>query len=266
MEVELEKVGMNRKEKIISISSLNPLVAFVGEKIIDVCKKISSNLHRSLPVVDKKFQLKGVVTITDIFNLFLSGGEMGLSIENVMSREVVSCEANETIEYVLQKMKISKRGRLPVLSTNKVVGIISETDFIIASKNFDVFDDIKIEEVMIKKPFFIPSTFNIKEVIRTMVYGKYRRLPIVENGNLVGYITSTLLFKNLVDNSFSNSFLNKKVSEIMTKNPIVVQKHEKLKNVLKRMKERKISSILIVDENNKLEGIFTERDFINLLI
>jgi CBS domain-containing protein len=143
MEVELEKVGINRKEKIISISSLNPLVAFVGEKIIDVCKKISSNLHRSLPVVDKKFQLKGVVTITDIFNLFLSGGEMGLSIENVMSREVVSCEANETIEYVLQKMKISKRGRLPVLSTNKVVGIISETDFIIASKNFDVLMTLK---------------------------------------------------------------------------------------------------------------------------
>jgi CBS domain-containing protein len=32
------------------------------------------------------------------------------------------------------------------------------------------------------------------------------------------------------------------------------------------MKDRKVSSMLIVDEKNRLEGIFTERDFINLLV
>jgi CBS domain-containing protein len=266
MEIELEKIGINRNENIVSISSLNPIVAFTGEKIYDVCKKMSNNLHRSLPVVDKKLNLKGIVTITDILNLFLGGWDMNLPIENIMSREIVSCEENEKIEYVLKKMKISKRGRLPIVSNNKIVGIISETDFILASKSFDVFNDTEIEEVMIKKPLFIPISFSIKEVIRTMVYGKYRRLPIVENGKLVGYVTSTLLFKNLIDNSFSNSFINKSISEIMTKDPIVVEKKEKLNNVLQKMKERKISSMLIVDENNKLEGIFTERDFINLLV
>jgi len=33
MEVELEKVGINRKDRIINIASLNPLVAFAGRKI-----------------------------------------------------------------------------------------------------------------------------------------------------------------------------------------------------------------------------------------
>jgi CBS domain-containing protein len=266
MEIELEKVGIDRSKKIISISSLNPLVAFVNESVFDVCKKISDSLHRSIPVVDKKFNLKGIVTITDIFNLFFSEWEMNLPIQLVMSKEVVSCEENETIEYVLEKMKISKRGRLPVLSINKVVGIVSETDFILSIKNFESLENIRIDEFMVKKPFFIPPTFTIKDVMRTMVNTKYRRLPIVENGKLVGYITSTLLFKRLVENSFSNMFLSKKVSEVMVRNPITSNKYDSLGNVLRKMRENKISSMLIVSDENKLEGIFTERDFINLLI
>jgi CBS domain-containing protein len=266
MEIELEKVGINRKEKIFSISTPNPLVAFTGEKVSEVSRKMASSLHRSLPVVDKKFSLRGIVTITDIFSLLLSGGEMNIPVESIMSREVVSCEAGETIEYVLQKMKISKRGRLPVLSAKKVIGIISETDFILASRSFEAFEDVIIEEVMVKKPFVIPPIFNVRDVVKTMVNGKYRRLPVVENGKLVGYVTSTLLLKNLVDNSFSEPFLRRKISELMTKNPVTARKQEKLKNVLQVMKEKKISSMLIVDENNNLEGIFTERDFINLLV
>jgi len=266
IEVQLEKVGIDRKDIIISISSKNPVVAFLGEKIIDVCKKLSNSGHRSVPVVDKKMQLLGVVTITDIFNFMLSGGSMNSPIETIMSREVVSCDSNETIEFVLQKMKISKRGRLPVVSNKKVIGVISETDFILATKDFSSFEGLIIEEVMTKKPFFVLPSFGIKEVIKTMVNGKYRRLPVVDNKILVGYITSTLLFRQLVENSFSESFLNKRISEIMAKNPIRVNKKESLASVLKEMKDKKISSMLIVNEKNEIEGIFTERDYINLLI
>ncbi|MDT7858701.1 MAG: CBS domain-containing protein [Candidatus Aenigmarchaeota archaeon] len=266
IEVELEKVGINKKERILSISSLNPVVAFVGEKIIDVCKKLSSSGHRSLPVVDRKMRLLGIITITDIFSFFISGGNMNDFVENIMSREVVGCDANESIGYVLQKMKISKRGRLPVTQEGKIVGVISETDFILAAKSFEAFENIVIDEVMTKKPFFVTPSFTLREVIRTMVNGKYRRLPVVENRALVGYVTSTLIFNYLVNNLFSGKILDRTISEIMTKNMITVLKRESLSNVLKKMKEKKISSMLIVDEDNKLEGIFTERDYINLLV
>jgi len=266
IELQLEKIGINRKDKIITVCSKNPVVAFSEEKIIEVSKKLAVTGHRSLPVVDKKMKLVGIVTITDILNILFSGGNMNSSIESIMSREVVSCESGETIEFVLQKMKISKRGRLPVISDKKVVGLISETDFILATKEFSSFERFTIEDVMTRKPFFVLSSFTVREVARTMVNGKYRRLPVVENGNLVGYITSTLLFKHLVNNSFSEDSLNQKISEVMTRNPIVVLSSESLANVLKIMKEKKISSMLIVDEKNRLEGIFTERDYINLLV
>jgi len=265
VEVQLEEIGINREDKIISICSRNPIVAFSGEKVIEVSKKLAASGHRSLPVVDKKMKLIGMVTITDILNFLFSGGDMNFSIESIMSREVVSCDSGETIELVLQKMKISKRGRLPVISNKKVVGVISESDFILVTKNFSPFEKFTIGDVMTRKPFFVLPNFTAREVARTMVNGKYRRLPVVENGNLVGYITSTFLFKHLVNNSFSENSLNQKISEIMTRTPIVVLSSESLANVLKIMKEKKISSMLVVDEKNKLEGIFTERDYINLL-
>jgi len=266
VELQLEKVGINREDKIITICSKNPIVAFSEEKIIEVSKKLALSEHRSLPVVNKKMQLVGIVSITDILNFLFSEGDMNSPIVSIMSREVVSCESNETIEFVLQKMKISKRGRLPVISSKRVVGVISETDFILATKEFSSFERFSIEDVMIKRPFFVLPSFSIREVARTMVNGKYRRLPVVENGNLVGYITSTSLFKHLVNNSFSEDSLNQKISEIMTGNPIVVLRSESLANVLRIMKEKKISSMLVVDEKNRLEGIFTERDYINLLV
>ncbi len=266
MEIELEKVGIDRDSKIISISTLNPVVVKSDEKISSVSELLAKTGHRSVPVVDKKMQLFGIVTITDILSFYLSGGNLDVEVWNIMSRDVISCSENESVDFVLKKMKISKRGRLPVVSeNNKIVGIISETDFILSSRNVGVFDDVKIKDVMSKKPFFVQSSFTIKEVMRTMVNGKYRRLPVIDGGKLSGYITSTLLFKQLVENSFSNEFVIKRVSEIMTKNPITVAGEENLSTVLEIMKREKISSMLIVGEERVIEGIFTERDYINIL-
>ena len=265
MEVELERIGLNREERIITISSSNPIFAYVNESIKDVAKKISDSLHRSLPVVDKKMNLKGIVTISDILNAFLQKEDFSKNVESIMSREVVSCEANERIGYVLQKMKISKRGRLPVLLANKLVGMVSESDFLKAATILKVFEDVEIENVMTKKPFFVQPSFSILEVVRIMVNGKYRRLPVVLNRRLVGYITSTFLFRQLFINNFSEEFLNERIETIMTKEPITVNLNTKLSEALTSMKEKNVSSLLIVNSNGELEGIFTERDFINLL-
>ncbi|MFH7880757.1 MAG: CBS domain-containing protein [Candidatus Aenigmatarchaeota archaeon] len=263
--VELEKVGILGNKRIVEIASLNPIYCFDKESIFQVSEKFSKFGFRSFPVVDKNKKLVGIVTITDILDAFLKKEDFFQEISKIMSREVVFVEDRESIRIVLQKMKISKRGRLPVVGeSNKVVGIISETDFLKKSSDFSIFEKIKIEEVMTKKPFCVFSKNTILETIRIMVNAKYRRLPVIENGELVGYITSTRLFSKLFENKFSENFVKKPISEIMTKEPIFVEPSESLKNALEKMKNSGISSILIVN-NKKIEGIFTERDYINLL-
>ncbi|MEM0333168.1 MAG: CBS domain-containing protein [Candidatus Aenigmatarchaeota archaeon] len=263
--IELEKIGISGKDRVTDLASLNPVYCLDKEKIFEVAEKFSKFGFRSIPVVDKNRKLVGIVTISDILDAFLKKESFSQEITKIMSREVVLAEEKDSIRFVLQKMKISKRGRLPVIQENsKLIGIVSETDFLHKARDFSAFENIKIEEVMIRKPFCIFSRNSILETIRIMVNAKYRRLPIIENGKLVGYITSTRLFSKVFENNFSPDFVRKPITEIMTKSPISVAKEESLKKVLEKMKENGISSILIT-RNEKIEGIFTERDYINLL-
>lgn len=263
--IEIEKVGLVGEERIINIGSLSPVYSLEKERIIEVAEKFSLFGFRSIPIVDKNKKLVGIVTITDILNAFLKNENFFKEISSIMTREVIFVESSETIRIVLNKMKISKRGRLPIVEgKNKLVGVISETDFLRKASNFSVFENMKIEDVMIRKPFCIFPKNTILDVIKIIVNTKYRRLPVVEGGNLVGYITSTKLFSKLFENKFSVDFVKKPIADIMTRNPIVVQPTESLSNVLKLMNEKKISSMLIVKEG-RIEGIFTERDYINLL-
>ncbi|MEM5815202.1 MAG: CBS domain-containing protein [Candidatus Aenigmatarchaeota archaeon] len=262
--IELEKIGIDGKASITIISTLNPIFCFEYEKINQVTKKLAEFSHRSIPVVDKGKNLKGIVTVTDILDAYLRNEDFTQSIEKIIVRKVIVAEDTDEIRFVLQKMKISKRGRLPVVRLKKLIGIVSETDFLMKAKTFDPLSGIKMEDVMIKKPFFIKPENTIYETIRIMVNTKYRRLPIVQDSILVGYITSTKLFSEVVKNNFSKDFLKREISTIMTKNPITVVPKEDLSSAINRMKESGVSSILVSDDK-KLVGIFTERDYINLL-
>jgi len=59
---------------------------------------------------------------------------------------------SDSIEFVLQKIKLSRRGGLPILKKRKLVGMVSERDFV------KYFDKVKfgknVGEIMTKKPFF----------------------------------------------------------------------------------------------------------------
>jgi len=260
----LESLGIKRDEKILTLADVKPVYAFSKEKISDVNEKLVESSHRSLPVVDKQLMLQGMVSISDILDAFLKKESFDQEISSIMAREVISCDANESIGFVLQKMKISKKGRLPVLSGRKLLGVIGERDYVFRSRE-EAFQGVKNEDVMTKKPFFLKPNDTVLDCIKSMVNAKYRRLPIVDRGRLVGYITSTHLFKELVKEGFKQAYLKKSLEEVMVKEPITLGPGESLRTTVKLMKEKVVSSMLIVDESKKLLGIITERDILELM-
>jgi CBS domain-containing protein len=54
------------------------------------------------------------------------------------------------------------------------------------------------------------------------------------------------------------------VRDIMIKNPIVIKKNKTIKEAIKLMKEKNISFIPVVDEENHVIGTFHESDLIKL--
>lgn len=94
---------------------------------------------RRYPVVDKRGRMIGIVTDTDLMNASpseatsLSAWEINyllskVTVERVMTREVISVNDDATIEEAARLMADRKIGALPVLSGGRLVGIITETD------------------------------------------------------------------------------------------------------------------------------------------
>lgn len=259
---KLEEVGLNRNEKIITLANPHPVSVEPNERIIKVVKKLVEHNHRSLPTV-KKGELVGIVTITDILDAFLKGESLEERVESIMTREVIFADANDTIGYVLQKMKILKRGRLPVTSGKKLIGMVGERDYVF-NLSEDVFRQVSVTDIMTRKPFFLRPEVSVLDCTRAMVNLKYRRLPISDGKQLLGYITSKLLLRVLFENGFKKKFMQKSVDEIMIKDPYRLEFNKSTADAIRLMKAKKISSVLIVDKKNLL-GILTEKDIVNLL-
>jgi len=262
--IELERLGLNRNNKIIEIANTKPVFVTLNSPIKEVVAKLVSSGHRSLPVVEKNNKLSGIITITDVLDIFLKNESFEDPVENFMTRWLVLADVNDQIGFVLQKMKISKKGRLPVVSGKQLMGIVGERDFVF-NFNTKPFDEVKNEEIMTRKPFFLKTDDTVLTCIKTMVNAKYRRLPIVDDNKLKGYVTSTYILKKLFENNFEDPFLSKNISEVMVDNPYTLKSSETVSKSIELMKEKIISSVLLVDDSNNLEGILTERDIIDVV-
>lgn len=94
----------------------------------------------SLPVVDDIQRIRGIITIDDIGRASPSDAStlsryeanylLGkLKVRDIMSRAVITVNADDTIEYVAYKLYKHRVNALPVVDlNNKLCGIISQTD------------------------------------------------------------------------------------------------------------------------------------------
>ncbi|HBL84004.1 MAG: CBS domain-containing protein [Clostridiales bacterium GWF2_38_85] len=111
-----------------------------------------------------------------------------MQIQDKMTKNVVSIEPQETIGKAAQLMREYNIGSLPVCEGQNVVGIITDRDIalrcVAEGKN-----NVSVKDVMTSEPITIESEKNIHEAANLMSSRQIRRLPVVENNNLVGMIS-----------------------------------------------------------------------------
>jgi CBS domain-containing protein len=119
-------------------------------------------------------------------------------VRDIMTKNVVTIEVNRTALEAAKIMAEKGISSLIVLNDQDPVGIITERDFVkkICIKELNV-SRVKINEVMSKIRTFADPEIPIEVAVQRMVNHKIRRLPIMEDGKVVGIITVTDLAKYL---------------------------------------------------------------------
>jgi len=164
---------------------------------------------------------------------------------------------------VLNKFKISRRGGFPVVEKKRLVGMVSERDFVALLCSRDT--GVHAEDIMTRKPMVVQSGISILDCLKTMVNTHYRRLPVVTQpagGELVGIVTSSDLLKYIYNSGYSFDALDEPIDEIVIKNLYTLRPEDDVSRAANTMVSRRVGGLLVVSGQNTLEGILTERDIL----
>jgi CBS domain-containing protein len=119
-------------------------------------------------------------------------------VRDIMTKYVVTIDANKTALEAAKIMAEKGISSLIVQKNQDPIGIVTERDFVkkICIKEIQA-SHVKVNEIMSKIRTFADPEIPIEVAVQRMVNHKIRRLPIMENGKVVGIITVTDLAKYL---------------------------------------------------------------------
>lgn len=112
-----------------------------------------------------------------------------MKARDIMSCDVASLRSDDSVERAAQLMKQYDVGSIPICNNNQVVGIVTDRDITVRSvaESQDLKHQ-KVSEIMSANPVVGTAEMNVQEVAKLMSEKQIRRLPIVENNNLVGMV------------------------------------------------------------------------------
>lgn len=140
-----------------------------------------------------------------------------LKVKDLMTREVLTLAPNTSVREAAEILSTEHVGGAPVVRLGKIVGMISAADLLdfIAALPADpeavsgglehgILDDHTVEEAMTRGPLVtVDPEAPANRAAEIMKEENIHRLPVVENGLLVGIVSTTDLVKAVADRKIS---------------------------------------------------------------
>jgi len=120
----------------------------------------------------------------------------------IMTRSVVCCVPEDTIEHAAILMKTEDVGPIPVIesyTSRTLIGIVTDRDLVVKgiAEGRDV-KTTKLSEIMTDHPVACFERDNVDEAINLMSDYKVRRVPVVDDSNhILGIIAQADVAKRL---------------------------------------------------------------------
>jgi CBS domain-containing protein len=122
---------------------------------------------------------------------------MSLKLEDVMVEDVITVEEKATIKKAVELMNKHEIGCLIVVKRGKPAGIVTERDMLkrILQESKDP-EKIKVNEIMSKPLIVGKPQMGIEDAVKLMFKRNIKKLPVADEGHLVGLVTLTDLVRS----------------------------------------------------------------------
>jgi CBS domain-containing protein len=102
------------------------------DSVQDVVAKLAEHRIGAVVVEDAWMKLVGIFSERDFVNAAAKHGAaaLGMTIQNLMSSPVISCDRSDRVEKAMASMTMRKIRHLPVVEGGNVVGIVSIGDLV----------------------------------------------------------------------------------------------------------------------------------------
>jgi CBS domain-containing protein len=113
------------------------------------------------------------------------------TILKAKGRAVSTARPDTTLVDIAQKLAAKRIGAIVIIGdSGKVAGIISERDLVrtIAERGIEALN-LPVAEIMTRNVVTCEEQTRIDELMEQMTRGRFRHMPVVEDGALVGIIS-----------------------------------------------------------------------------
>lgn len=166
-----------------------------------------------LPVVRDDNTLAGIITVTDLLCAYVTqhdpGRSMVVSVRAMMHRHLITAQPNMSLADAQQRMRDSHIRHLPVMSKNRLVGLITDRDLRDASPSPATtltsgeiayhLATTPVKQCMTTDVAWIPPDLDMVQATSLLLQGKFGCLPVMDQGVLVGMITEMDCLRAFLD-------------------------------------------------------------------
>ena len=118
----------------------------------------------------------------------------------VKGGQIFSVAPTDSVLRAIEIMATRHVGALLVMNQESLLGIISERDYArkVILKNRSSHDS-PVGDIMTKNPMTVSSDATVHHCMEMMTEGRFRHLPVVDNGRVVGVLSIGDLVKAVIE-------------------------------------------------------------------
>ena len=120
-----------------------------------------------------------------------------ITVKDVMTKSVISVDAAATVNEAAKMMEDAKVGAIVVMENNTPVGIITDRDFAVKIVAHAYPITTPVRKIMSTPLFAVGPDETVMMAADLMYTREIRKLPVIDNDQVVGMITATDLVNQL---------------------------------------------------------------------